>query len=256
MMKFLKELFKGFVIGVGAIVPGVSGGVIAAVLGLYEPIMNALSHFFHNIRKNFTFLLPYAIGGGIGFLLFSRIIGLFMKTCETEMLFLFSGLVIGGIPALIREADKYGFKKYYLLFSCAAFIFVLIFGSFTAAPIENPYIRYFSGGCVYSFGTVIPGISASFILINMGIYTDLLLFLHHLSVAVPFLLGFVLMSVILIKAVSFVFAKFHAQSYYSVIGFLSASIFTAFSGFSDIFLDICLFAIGIFVGFFTLKSPK
>ena len=255
-MKFLRELFKGFVIGSGAIIPGVSGGVIAAVLGLYEPIMTALSNFFRNIRKNILFLLPYAIGGGIGFLLFSRIIGLFMNSCETEMLFLFSGLVIGGIPALIHEADKYGFKKHYLLFSAAAFIFALIFDNFATAPIENPYIRYNCGGSVYSFGTVIPGISASFIMINMGIYTDLLLSLHRLNVALPFFLGFMLMSIILIKAVSFIFAKFHAQSYYSVIGFLSASIFTAFSGFSNISLDICLFAIGIFVGFFTLKSPE
>lgn len=255
-MKFLKETFKGFIIGTGAIVPGVSGGVIASVLGLYEPIIAALSHFFKNVRKNFIFLLPYAIGGAAGFLLFSYIIGTFMNKFETEMLFLFSGLVIGGIPALIHEADKGRFKKYYLFFSAAAFVFALIFNNLLSTPIENPFLCYFLGGAVYSFGSIIPGISASFILINMGIYAELLLSFHRLDAAVLFILGFALTSIILIKAVSFIFAKFHAQSCYSVIGFLSASIFTAFSGFSNVALDLCLFILGIFLGILMLKAQK
>lgn len=252
-MNFIKDTVKGFVIGIGAITPGVSGGVLAAVLGVYEPIMEALANFFKNIRKNARFLLPYALGGALGFLLFSGIIDILMTHAETEVLFLFAGLVIGGFPALIAEANCEGFKYRYLIFTALAYILMTASSQFFSYPIENSFLKYFTGGGVYSFGSIIPGISASFILINMGIYKDIISSITNPSVMIPFIAGFIIISILLIKSVNFLFKKFHGYAYYTVMGLLAASIVTALPPLSNPVLDIFILISGILGGFFFIN---
>lgn len=252
-MEFLKKTIKGIIVGTCAIMPGVSGGVIAAVLGIYEPIMEALANFFKNIKKNTLFLLPYVIGGAAGFLLFGKIIDFLMTHAQTQVLFLFAGLVIGGFPALIAEANNEGFKYRYLIFSAAAFLLMTASAQFLCMPIENSLLRYFTGGIVYSFGSIIPGVSASFILINMGIYREIISSLTSPGVLIPFAAGFAAASIILIKGVNFLFKKFHACAYYTVMGLLAASIITALPPVSNPVSDILILTAGILCGFFFIN---
>lgn len=252
-MKFVRNTLKGVVVGIGAIIPGVSGGVLAAVLGIYEPIMNALADFFKNIKKNTYFLLPYALGAALGFLLFSGIISFLMEHFESQVLFLFAGLVIGGFPALIAEANSEGFKYRYLIFAAGAYILMTASAQIFSHPIENNLLKYLIGGAVYSAGSVIPGISASFILINMGIYKDILSAFSNASVLIPFVTGFILTTVMLIKGVNFMFKKFHGYAYYTVMGLLAASIVTALPALSNPPADILLLAGGILGGFFFIN---
>ena len=209
-MKFFKKTVRGMAVGIGAITPGVSGGVIATILGIYEPIMNALANFFKDIKKHTRFLAPYALGGALGFLLFSGIIDFLMSHAETQVLFLFAGLVIGGFPALIAESNSEGFKYRYLLFSGVAYILMTASIQFFSLPIENDFLKYVTGGAVYSAGSVIPGISASFILINMGIYKEILSSFRNPAVFLPFIIGFIGTAMLLIKGVNFMFKRFHA----------------------------------------------
>lgn len=252
-MDFLKKVLKGIAVGIGAITPGVSGGVIAAVFGIYEPIMNSLADFFKDIKTHTRFLFPYALGGVLGFALFSGVIDFFMLHAERQVLFLFAGLVIGGFPALIAEANSEGFKYRYLLFSAAAYILMTASAQIFSHPITNNALKYFAGGAVYSAGSVIPGVSASFILINMGIYKDILSLFKNPSAFLPFALGFAVVFALLIKFINFMFKKFHAYAYYSVMGLLAASIVTAMPPVVLPICDISLLAGGIIFGFFFIN---
>ena len=104
MKQFWNKILAGFVIGAGAILPGLSGGILAVSMGLYQPAIEAVTGFFKNPKKNLKFLLPLAIGGIIGFLIFMLIINRFFADYETEIICLFVGLVIGSVSSFLKEA--------------------------------------------------------------------------------------------------------------------------------------------------------
>ena len=112
---FLLHLAVGVVIGIGGVLPGVSGGVMAVSLGLYKPMIDALAGFFKAPKKNFLFLLPVGLGAGLGFLLGAVVLSKLMRRWYVEVMWLFLGLVAGGIPSFLHEANERGFKKRYLI---------------------------------------------------------------------------------------------------------------------------------------------
>ncbi len=227
-MEFFKKMLKGFLVGLGAIVPGVSGGVLATVLGIYEPIMEALANFFKNIKKNIEFLLPYVIGGGIGFIVFALILRVLLDVAKAELFALFIGLIIGSFPSLIAEANdtEGGFRGRYLIFAFLSFTVMTCLAPLLNATIPNEFVRYFAGGAVYSIGSIVPGISSSLILEGMGIFESAIKGVTALdmSVIIPVGLGFAITSVLLIKGVNYVFKRFHGYAYYTVMGFLTSGI--------------------------------
>ncbi|MEG0767003.1 MAG: DUF368 domain-containing protein, partial [Clostridia bacterium] len=102
---FFQKLLAGLVMGIGAILPGVSGGVMAVSMGLYEPMIAAISHFFHDIRANIKFLLPILLGAAFGILATSGVLEWLMRNVRDQVLFLFIGLVAGGLPTLFQQAN-------------------------------------------------------------------------------------------------------------------------------------------------------
>lgn len=248
-MDFFKKVQKGMVIGATAILPGVSGGVLATVMGIYEPIINALSGFFKNIKKSTKFLLPIVLGAGIGFLVVGRIIFALMEHYENQSVLFFSGLVLGGMPALFRIAKSQGFKYQYIIATVLALLLSFVLSELSKIPINNPILRYFLGGGAYSFGSVVPGVSASFLLINMGIYKDIISSVTRPEILIPFSAGLILVTLILIRVISYIFKRFHSWAYFSAIGLLLASIISAFPPIMLPIIDIPLFLTGLFVGF-------
>ncbi len=253
MKESLEKFIKGFICGIAAIIPGVSGGVFATVFGIYEPILESLSGFFKDIRKNTRFLFPYVLGGGLGFLAFSKVIALLMLHFPNQVLFLFSGLVIGGLPMLFAEANNEGFSRRYVIFLFLFFSLSIALEDIYKLRIGNDFLRYFIGGGVYSVGSIVPGISASFILINMGIYSEILSGFLELGKIIPFIIGFLLTSISIIKGINYLFKKFHGYSYYSVIGLLLASILSALPAISHPISDIFFLAVGIISGLFFIN---
>ena len=116
---FLLHLAVGAVIGIGGVLPGVSGGVMAVSLGIYKPMIDALAGFFKSPRKNCLFLLPIGIGAVVGFLLGAVALSGLMERWYTQVMWLFLGLVAGGIPSFIKEANERGFKWRYLIATAA-----------------------------------------------------------------------------------------------------------------------------------------
>lgn len=104
-MKFLYNFFIGILIGFGAILPGVSSGVFCVIFGIYEKLVNSLTNLFKDFKNNFLYLLPIAIGGFVGIVLFGNIIKFIFISYEVQARFIFIGLILGTIPALFRQTD-------------------------------------------------------------------------------------------------------------------------------------------------------
>lgn len=103
-MGYLKNFFKGIVVGVATLVPGVSGGTMAIVLGIYDRLIHSVGSFFEDWKKNFLFLFQVGIGGLLGILLFDRLMLSALEVVPYVMQFLFIGIIIGGLPVLYKKA--------------------------------------------------------------------------------------------------------------------------------------------------------
>lgn len=232
---FIKRVVAGIVIGIGGILPGVSGGIMAVSMGLYRPMLDAVAGFFKSPVKNFLFLLPLGIGGVAGLLGVSFLLDWLLNAYMKPILYLFIGLVAGGVPSFIHQANEHGFKKRYLW---TTFVGVLVVAGLfildkTATDGRvwelNPLTSAMSGG-ILAVGTVIPGISTSFILMYMGLYQPLLSALTSLNLSVLIWVGVgaVIVALALIKLVRFLFSRFHGYAYYGVLGFLLATMVLIF----------------------------
>lgn len=260
---FIKKAAAGVLIGVAAIMPGISGGAIAATYGMYEHIISALVNIRKNFKQSAAYLLPLALGAAFGVLLFGIILKSLISYARNELLFLFAGLIAGSIPGLVNDANKKGFKKRYLISFFISFIIVL--GCEYVLPfttnIENPNLGAANGilsGAVISAGTVIPGISSSVVLIKLGLYEKLLSALTEFNFSVCFFvaLGFLVTSLFLVKLVDFTFHRFHGYANYSVLGFLAATIIIIFPKSSLVSLDVFLLVSGAIASFLVSKIRR
>ena len=250
----LYRLVCGVVMGVGSVLPGVSGGILAISLGIYEKAMLSIGDFFQNAKDNFRYLLPLVIGVGAGILLTSNVLTLVIARYEVQMLSLFSGLVLGSLPELYAEVKQntQKIRWKHILAAVLGLAFVLLFalGESSVATNAETATLTVSGalvsGAVLSVGTVIPGISSSFILVYMGLYPAVISAIASvldlsslasggitavfakLSVTfVPLLLMtamFALVSLGIIKLVNRMLKRHHAMSYAAVIGFVVGSV--------------------------------
>lgn len=229
--RFLLHMLVGAVIGIGGILPGVSGGVMAVSLGLYVPMIDAIAGFFKAPKRNFIFLLPIGLGAALGFFLGAVVLKKVMDRWYAEVIWLFIGLVAGGIPSFIKEANERGFKKRYLLATVlgAALALSMLFlkeeeGQIPEVQSLTPLMAALSGAIV-SVGTVVPGISTSFILMYLGWYRAMMDAFANIDVLTVLFVcigagGFFVLTV---KAARWFFDKFHGWAYYAVLGFLIVS---------------------------------
>ncbi len=238
---FFLHLAVGAVIGIGGVLPGVSGGVMAVSLGLYRPMIEAVGGFFKSPKRNFLYLLPIGIGAALGFFLGTVVLSGVMERWYDQVLWLFLGLVAGGVPALIKEANEQGFKWRYLLATAAgagaASVLLLLdrSGGGLKEILElGPVEALLSGGIV-AVGTVFPGVSTAFVLMYLGWYRAMMRAFARIELAPIILvsLGFLGVAALTIKAARWLFDRFHGYAYYGVLGFLLVSAGLIFPGFTS-----------------------
>ena len=116
-MTFLSNCLKGIAIGSGAILPGISSGVFCVIFGIYEKLLDSILNFFADIKNNFKFLFPIMVGVGIGINLFGNILNYCFYQFPVQTKSIFIGLILGSIPALMKEVNsKERFKPFDLIF--------------------------------------------------------------------------------------------------------------------------------------------
>ena len=241
-MSFIKRTMMGIAIGAGAILPGISSGVFCLIFGIYEKLLDSILNFFKDVKNNFKFLFPIAVGGFLGVVLFSKILNFFFVNYESLTKSIFTGLILGCIPSL-----------------CALFLGILmsIVESFIYIPLSfdcNPVYLVFAG-FLMSIGVVVPGVSNTIILMLLGVYNIYLSSVANLnfSVLIPIAIGLVLGAFVFMKLTKFLLEKYHSQTLYSIIGFTIGSIFVLFPSLSFNIESLFLLVIVIITFFISRK---
>lgn len=237
---FWKNALAGLLMGIGCVLPGVSGGVMAVSFGLYRPMLDAVLGIFHDTRRKLLFLAPLALGGAAGLLLGARCLGTAMRLYEKPMLCLFTGFILGGVPDLLAEAEAGGrFRRRWLGALAGGVLLALPMALLRAQGVERALsltpLQALAVGLAEGVGTVVPGLSTSFLLMNLGWYQAYLDALAHPQAGVLGLvaLGFAASALASMKAVQWLFDHARGYAYYAVLGFLLVSVALVFPGFGS-----------------------
>ena len=241
-MEYLLLILKGMIIGVANIIPGVSGGTLMITLGLYEQIIDTISHFFKNFKKNLKFIIPIGIGMVLSILLLSKVIKLCLEDYPFPTTLFFVGLILGGLPLLWNRSKAAKYKWSNWLVFAITFGIVLTFaflkeGSFVVdlnslTPVGH--IVLFIVGMISAVTMVIPGISGSLVLMLLGYYEPIIdtiknltnfdLLGHNLAILIPFGLGIIVGIVLVAKLIEYLLNRYPIKTYYGVLGFVLASL--------------------------------
>lgn len=233
MKFFLYRIFCGFCLGISIFAPGISGSIMAIIMGIYDKLIDITSKPFKNFKNNFKFLLPLGIGALISLVLFILVFSYLFETYEKAVFMLFIGLIAGNLPMVYKEARKSKFRWYYILGLVLAVAIAFVLGIMsesvgeTQVARENANLMYIAlSGALAGFASLVPGMSVSMILIVMGVYDYLIASAKSLDVITIAVVGvaFVLSMVVSSKLIKFVFEKFSGMANFMVLGFLIGSI--------------------------------
>nr|WP_319777148.1 DUF368 domain-containing protein [uncultured Sphaerochaeta sp.] len=260
----LKQYFgllgKGALIGVANTVPGVSGGTIAVVTGIYDEMMESISHFI----KSWKFLAVLIVGAGAGILIFAHLIEYLFENYPFQTLYSFVGLILGGVPFLWKKAD-FGKKIHFswVIAFVVAFVLVVIMG-LSAEPGESEPIRIltassglliFLSGAAGAAAMIIPGVSGSFLLLLMGMYTTFIAAVNDLNFSILIIAGLGVAVGILgvARIMSFCLKRFPKVTYSVIFGLVFGSIVALWPGVAGGgagILSLIFIPLGIAAGYF------
>ncbi|POQ99118.1 hypothetical protein AU468_10920 [Alkalispirochaeta sphaeroplastigenens] len=255
------NFLKGLAIGMANIIPGVSGGTIAVITGIYDELIDAFGNFFGRPpgwRRNLLFLVPVVGGILAGSVLFARLLGLLLDSAPGPTTFGFIGLILGSAPAMVRRAGVSSLRPLSGLLFCAGLAVVLWMGlaprpeaaeAVTAIDPATAAIL-FGAAFVASIAMLIPGVSGSFLLLLMGMYGTLREGFSSLNIPVIliFALGTGTGVVLVSKLIAALLAKFHEETYWVIIGLVLGSAVALFPGLGSGFMilaDLGGFLIGV-----------
>lgn len=265
----LKTVFHGIAIGIANIIPGVSGGTIAFILGIYDKLTNAIGDFFtcnKEERKEYLkFLVPLFSGVGVGILIFAKIIEILYKNYPQPTSFFFIGLIIASIPIILKE-NKGKINKNSIISLVTGILVVLLFLSFKEPQVTNElrtnfsllyYLKLLLCGAFAAAAMIIPGISGSMLLLILGEYYNILSYINNLRI-IPLLfiaVGIVIGIVLCSKLISYLFANFKNATIYGILGLILASIAGIWPGFDkgNELINILSVGFGITVVYFSEK---
>ena len=224
----MSNFFKGIIVGIGGIAPGLSGSVLLVIFGLYQKTVNAIGTLFKDFKRNILFLVPLFLGFGLGVLLFSKVVNFFLSNYEIQTRFSFLGLIIGTIPIFYKEVKKEGFsKKYYILILLAAILgfFLFYFNKNLFPTISNPnLIQSVLLGVAVAGSSIVPGVDSAVILSSLGLYETYVSSLANfdLTVLIPAAFGLVIGALIISLIINKLIKRYYTATFSIIFGlFLS-----------------------------------
>lgn len=243
----IKSFFKGVVIGIANIVPGVSGGTMMVSMGIYDKLIHCITHLFSEFKKSVLFLLPIAVGMVAAIAGSSFGLTYLFEHFPVQTNLLFVGLILGGLPAIWKNVKGKKIKVGHAA-ACMLF-FALVVGMAVMGETEGQAadlsfgffnaVKLVGVGIITSATMVIPGVSGSMVLMLMGFYypvlnavkdffTALAAFdmdgiLTGCGILIPFGMGVVAGIFGIAKLVEIIFEKFPLYAYWAIIGLIVSS---------------------------------
>ncbi len=253
---------KGMFIGTGAILPGVSGGALAAVFGIYERIIAFLADIRRDFTRNVLFFLPVAFGALFGIFVLAYPLDYFLNTAEIQVLWCFIGCIVGTIPSLYKEAGKEGRRPRHLVLTAvtAAIGFAGLWSARQYLNVDMPLNvwTWIMAGAIFALGMIVPGLSPSNFLMYFHMYEPMTAGIKDLDfhVILPLGIGAVLCVILFARLMSLILRKAYASVFHFILGVVIASTAviapTDYSGASAgvIAVSAGLFAAGLALGLF------
>lgn len=232
-------ILKALWIGATMTIPGVSGGTMAVVTGIYEELIEAINGIRKDIKKHLPFLLQFIVGAGVGFIFFARFVTYLLENESTGigLRFLFAGIVIGGVPLLVKKSSvkKINFIHLLCIISGAAVVLLLSSlptGLFSSGSGFSYIILQFVGGFIIAVALVLPGISVSHMLYILGLYEIVLEKVYDFQwfSLIPLFVGIIAGTFITTGILEGLIKKFPEKIYMTIIGFVAASIASLLPG--------------------------
>ncbi len=247
---FFAAVILGIFIGLAVIVPGVSGSTIAIIFGLYTGMLYALGNIIGDFKRCFVFLLPIGIGAVVGFGAGFLVIQSVFERYVFQVICLFVGLMIGAVPALTRELKGAKVTPLRASLFCVGLAIPLAIGAvsialsggkdpsgaFTDFPVSR-VIAYLPLGFTVSITQIVPGLSATAILMAFGQFGPILDSLHldyileNPQVILLFgalALGFAVGIICVSRIFSAILKKHKITAFFTVIGLSFGSIASMF----------------------------
>lgn len=254
-MKTLFKILQGALIGLGAVLPGISGGVLCVIFGIYKPVMELLSHPFKNFKTHVPKLIPVIIGVGIGFLGIANVLAFFLEKYPAPSVCLFVGLIAGMIPSLWKEAGEQGRNKnsYISLIIAMIFIFALLISlKLFSVTITPNFVWYLFCGFCLALSVIAPGMSFSTLLMPLGLYTPFIDGIGSLdfSILIPAGIGGLVTVILFAKAVNALFENHYSVAFHVIVGIVVAATImivpvTSFINLTQAIVNIICLIVGI-----------
>lgn len=228
MSNFMLRVLQGILIGLGAVLPGISGGVLCVVFGVYTIIMEFLADPFRKLKSHFPKLLPIGIGAVIGFIGVAKLLGFFLERYEDPSVCLFIGLIAGMLPSLYREAGEQGrSKKSYVALGIAMVVVFALLISLKVLHVDiTPGFSWylFCGVCL-ALSVIAPGMSFSTTLMPLGLYEPFVAGIGNFdfSVLIPGGIGALVTVLLFAKAVDNLFKKHYSVAFHAIVGVVVAA---------------------------------
>lgn len=237
-MKFFQYTLYGLLIGVANIIPGVSGGTIAVMLGIYDQLIDAVSSLRRRFWDSVRYLFPIGVGAAIGILLFSHLLKFLLSAYPGPTNFFFLGLILGGIPVIARRIRGSGhlhpssFVPLIAAFLCMIllFIFSQTGGDPTAVTTSLTFgrtLQFFFCGALAAACMILPGVSGSMVMMLLGVYYSILTAISDLNVVLllPVAFGILLGFFGGAKLIGLCLHRWEQGTYSAILGLIAGSLF-------------------------------
>lgn len=231
---------KGAAIGLAMIIPGVSGGTLAVMLGVYDKIIDSIGGLFKHFKSSVLFLLPIVVGAVLAFAALYYPLKFALEYAPFPTIMLFAGFMLGSCPDLIGTARGNGFKKAdiaSILIPLAVVVGICFIPNLGDVDLSSDmevygYFLLILMGALASCALVVPGISGSMLMLIFGYYNPLLgtisalrtSFGHSLLVLGSFAVGLIIGFFTIAKLMHFLLKKFRRATFWAIVGFVLGSI--------------------------------
>ncbi|MFC2947800.1 DUF368 domain-containing protein [Virgibacillus sediminis] len=255
-----KNLYRGMLMGTSDVVPGVSGGTMAVVLGIYDRLIAAVNGLLSKEwKKHLGFLVPLGIGIVLAIFLLASLMEWLFEHHPGPTQFFFLGLILGVLPYLFNKADaKHNFQGKHIVLLIIGTILVGSMAFITpeeGTVIQNitmtTYFLLFFSGFIASSAMILPGISGSLILLIIGVYATVMSAISNLQLDLIAVigLGIVLGIIVMSKVIHFCLKNYYTGTFAVVIGLVLGSVFVVFPGWpnsgGEVLASILTFAAGL-----------
>ena len=232
----IKNVLKGFIIGIGKIIPGVSGSMLAISLGVYEKVLEIIANLKIITINKFFFLSSIILGALISTSIFSRGVKWLLDNFYFSIMLLFIGLIIGGLPDIYKEVKNSKPKiQNIIIFALALTVSYILssLGTINLKSTNNTFI-YFLLGIIESLSSIIPGISGTAIYMSLGVYDMILDFFGNIfnpiyaKFGFLFGMGILTGTIIIAKIITYLLKNYKVQTYFAILGFMVYSVLLMF----------------------------